>query len=119
MDKTRNDNDTVIINLDRPRELRLRHSVLKKFLATHKTDMAHMEETMQGYDATCELLLLMLQADDPTLTESKLDILLDAPDVKIIDVVSKVTEAITAAFDDGDQNENPPKAGPVSAGETA
>lgn len=119
MDNIKNDNDTVIIILDKPRELRLRHSVLKKFLAAHKTDIEHMEDVLQGYDATSDLLLLMLQADDPEITEEKLDELLDAPGVKLGYVFEKVAEALYAAFDDGDQHENPPKARPHSAGKKA
>lgn len=119
MDELKNGNDTVVIVLDRPRELRLRHSVLKKFLAVHKTDIEHMEEALQGYDAACELLLMMLQADDPELTEAKLDELLDGPGVKIGDVFTKLMEAIYAAFDDGDRDKNPLKTGPNSTGKTA
>lgn len=102
-------NDTVIIQLDRPRELRLSHKVLKKFLATHNTDMEHMEEYLQGYNGACDILLLMLQREDPSLTEEQLDDLLDAPGVNLMDVFGKVYAAMSAAFGEPEETANPPK----------
>ena len=102
-------NDTVIIQLDRPRELRLSHKVLKKFMAAHDASMADFGSFAGNYDVTVELLLMMLQREDPSLTAEQLDDLLDAPNVKIGDVIQKVTEAAEAAFGTPEENANPPK----------
>lgn len=101
-------NDTVIIELDRPRELRLGHLALKRFTAQVRVPMAELGDVIQDYDMLVKLLLTMLQVDDPGLTEEALDIMLDRKPLGYI--IGKVSEAISAAFDTGEdgQDENPP-----------
>lgn len=107
-------NDTVILRLGgKDRELRLSHSVLKKFLAKNEISMDGFDEAVEGYQGLCDLLLLMIQRKDPDVTEAQLDDWLDADDIRLGEVFGKVSDAISAAFEDPDLKgrlqENPPK----------
>ena len=43
-------NDTVILELDRPRELRLTHKVMKRFCTATGTRLSDIETTVDDYD---------------------------------------------------------------------
>lgn len=96
MSKTRNVNDTVILELDRPRELRLGHKALKRFSAMTGCSMEDMEQTVNNYKDMTSLVYVMLSAEDPSLTPEAVDDLLDA--VPILEILTKCTQAIAAAF---------------------
>lgn len=95
-----NDNDTVILNLDRPRELRLGHKALKRFSALTGCTMESMEETIKSYENMSCLVYVMLSQEDSALTPEQVDDLLDK--VPIREIVSKCSQAIAAAFSDPD-----------------
>lgn len=94
------DNNVVIINLDKPRELRLTHKVLKRFMAKYKMKMSDFDEAIDDYDKMTDLIYEMLRGEDPELTAARCDELLDA--LPIMEIVGKTTDAIKAAFQTGD-----------------
>lgn len=93
-------NDVVILELDKPRTLRLGHKALKRFSALAKCSMADMEKVMMQYDKVTCLVYVMLSEEDPELTPEQVDDLLDMVPVKTI--CEKCSEAINAAFADED-----------------
>lgn len=109
-------NDVVILNLDRPRELRLGHKALKRFSSLTGCSMADMEKEIQHYDKLTCLLYVMLSQDDPSLTPEKVDDLCDH--VRIGAVAKACSQAIEAAFADEDEegSKDPPQAAGTGAG---
>lgn len=91
-------NDTVILELDRPRELRLGHKALKRFSAMTGCSMDKMDAALNNYETMSALIYLMLFQEDSTLTPERVDDLLDS--VPVGKIVEKCSQAITAAFDD-------------------
>lgn len=96
-------NNTVIIELDRPRELKLSHKVMKRFMAKHKLKMSTFDVAVDEYDKASDLIYEMLKEEDPTLTVEKCDDLLDA--VSLMTIMQKVAEAIKAAFPEQDEDQ--------------
>ena len=98
-------NDVVILELDRPRELRLGHKALKRFSSLTNCSMSDMEKEIQHYDKMSCLIWVMVTEDqtahgEEMMTPEKLDDLLDAvPIPKLTNLCSK---AIQAAFVDED-----------------
>ena len=104
-------NDVVILDLDRPRCLRLGHKALKRFSALANCSMADMEQAVQRYDKVATLAYVMLSEDDPDLTPEQADSLLDM--VPINRIMEAVSQAIQAAFEDENAEESasdPPQA---------
>lgn len=96
-------NEVVMINLDRPRPLRLTNRVLKRFCAGQKVSLADIEQAIQRYDVMSVLLYEMLRADDPDLTVERCDDLLDLlPIGEIIETCSRAIAAGFGAQDSGD-----------------
>lgn len=93
-------NDVVILELDKPRTLRLGHKALKRFSALTECSMTDMEAAVQRYDKVAVLAYVMLSEEDPELTPAKVDDLLDMVSIKTI--CEKCSEAIRAAFEDED-----------------
>ena len=92
-------NDTVILELDRPRELRLTHKVMKRFCAATGTRLSDIETTVDDYDNMTQLIYEMLLDRVPIGT-----------------ILKKGAEAVKAGFgsnDDkdagGEKTENPPE----------
>lgn len=107
-------NDCVIIELDRPRMLRLNHSVMKRFSALRKCNIYDLADELSGYDGIAAMAYCMLVADDPALTVDQVDQLLD--NANMIEVITKVSEAVQAAFpSDGSSEETPPAAAGTGA----
>lgn len=102
-------NDVVMIELDRPRELKLGHKALKRFSALRGCSLFDLEKEVGTYDGTAAMAYCMLTAEDPTLTVEQVDDMLEQ--VSPFDLIVKVNEAIVKAFpaDDG-SGETPPKA---------
>lgn len=98
-----NQNDTVILELDRPRELRLGHKALKKFSAMTGCTMERMEDALKDYGKMTSLIYVMLSQEDSTLTPKQTDDLLDRVPLHVI--VKKCSQAIAAAFTDPDSAE--------------
>ena len=90
-------NDTVILELDRPRELRLGHKALKRFSALTGCAMTEMEQAMQSYDKMTALLYVMLSQEDPSLTPEAADDLLDA--VPVCRLLEAAARAVQASFE--------------------
>ena len=111
-------NDVVILELDKPRTLRLGHKALKRFSALTTCSMADMEAAVQRYDKVAVLAYVMLSEEDPELTPAQVDDLLDLVPIKTI--CEKCSEAIQAAFADEDvekpeDGEDPPQAAGTGA----
>jgi len=104
MNKSPDNNDIVILELDRPRELKLSHKVLKRFCAATGSRLSDIDNTVDDYDNMTMLIYYMLLADDPDLTPEKLDDLLD--DVPIGIVLKKGAEAIKKGFGEPEKAES-------------
>ncbi len=108
-------NTTVILELDRPRELRCGHKALKMFSALTECAMDDLQNEVRRYDKLTTLLYCMLHADDPSVTPEQVDDWLDKQP-KLAPVIKAIAEAARAAFDDedddapGDGEETPPEA---------
>ena len=105
-------NDVVIIELDRPRELRLGHKALKRFSALAGCAMTELDEVTAHYDKLSALMYIMLSENDPAVTPDVADELLDA--VNLSYIMEKASEAIAAAFEeDAEEDVDAP---PMAAG---
>lgn len=120
------ENDTVIIELDRPRELKLGHKALKRFSALTGKSMGELESAIQRYDVLADLMYVMLAIDaekhGETLTPEKVDDLLE--DVPVYQQINLVSMAIQTAFVDpaaeaegegGEGETDPPQAAGTGA----
>lgn len=98
----RDKNDTVMIELDRPRELKLSHKALKRFSALTECSIQEMEGAISHYDKLACLMYVMLAVDaekhGEALTPEQVDDLLD--DVPIYQQIDLAGRAIAAAFSD-------------------
>lgn len=105
-----NNNDVVIIDLDRPREVRFGHKALKTFQAITNTNMETLGQDMT-FDTVEKLLYCGMLADarknGETLTLEMVEDLLDEHDIQ--DSIEKVSEAMGQAF--GGNEKNAPKKG--------
>ena len=107
-------NDVVILELDRPRELRLGHKALKRFRALTECPRSDMDAAIQRYDKMACLLYVMLSQDDPDLTPDKVDDLCDG--VSIVKITKACSRAIEVAFaDDEESGGDPPEAAGTGA----
>lgn len=95
-------NDVVIIELDRPRELRLTHKVLKRFCAQKHLRLTEIDSAVEDYGTMTDLVYMMLQEKDPELTPEFCDELLDQ--LPIMEVVKKASEAIAAGLGANQEN---------------
>lgn len=115
------ENDTVIIELDRPRELKLGHKAMKRFSALTGKSMAEMDAAIQHYDVLAALMYVMLAVDaekhGEDLTPEQVDDLLE--EVPIYQQLALANKAVQAAFVDPaaeaetegeDGEEDPPQA---------
>ena len=91
-------NDVVIIDLDKPRTLRLGHKALKRFSALTESALSDLQEVLDRYDNLTALIYVMLSEEDPELTPEKLDELLDQVPIK--EISEKCAAAIQVAFPD-------------------
>lgn len=89
-------NDIVMLELDRPRELRFTHKVMKRFCAATGAKMSEIQEAVEDYNNMTLLIYEMLRAEDPALTVEQCDDLLDL--VPIGTLLQKGAEAIAAGF---------------------
>lgn len=114
-------NDVVILELDRPRELRLGHKALKRFSALTGCSMQQMQDEIQQYDRMALMIYVMLSEDEPDLTPEAVDDLIDRAErrkdkpLRLKDLVMAVSATIQAAFADEDaeqpeDGEDPPQA---------
>lgn len=108
-------NTTVILTLDRPRELKLTHRVMKRFCAEHKVRLNEIDKACEDYDVMIDLVVKMLMRDDPSLTVEACEDLLD--EAPFGAVIHAFTKAIEAAFSvEEDEAGNPPEKARDSTG---
>ena len=96
-------NDIVILELDRPRELKFTHKVMKRYCAATGTKMTEIQEAVDDYENMTRLLYEMLRVDDPELTPEQCDDLLDLVPIGVI--LQKGAEAIAAGFGEMEEQE--------------
>lgn len=112
------ENDTIIIELDHPRELKLGHKALKRFSALTGCSMTDMEKEISHYDKLSCLLYVMLAVDaeehGEELTPSQVDDLLEP--VPIQQLMMMAGAAINAAFGGEEEEEQPEGGPPIAAG---
>lgn len=119
-------NDVVILDLDKPRELRLGHKALKRFSALTGCSMRQMQAETERYDKMALLIYVMLSEDQPDLTPEAVDDLIDRAErrkvnpLRMKDIFAATTAAIEAAFADEDaeepeDGEDPPQAAGTGA----
>ena len=119
-------NDVVILDLDKPRELRLGHKALKRFSALTGCSMRQMQAETERYDKMALLIYVMLSEDQPDLTPEAVDDLIDRAErrkvnpLRMKDIFEATTAAIRAAFVDEDaeppeDGEDPPRAAGTGA----
>lgn len=96
MNKDNDKNDIVMIELDRPRELKFTHKVMKRFCAATGTKMSEIQDAVEDYDNMTRLIYEMLRREDPDLTQEQCDDLLDTVSIGLI--LQKGAEAIAAGF---------------------
>ncbi len=113
-------NDVVILELDRPRELRLGHKALKRFSALTGASMADMKVLLGHYDSVATLLYVMLSQDDKDLTPEGLDDLIDQAEregrLTISQMMDTVAAAVIASFGSGDEAQDTGETPPTAAG---
>lgn len=105
----------VILNLDKPRELKFSHKAMRQFCALTKTSMPELREAAQRYDLMTTAVYCMLAVQDSSLTPSQVEDMLD--ELPVLEVYTKAVEAVSEALqgDEGaeeapDGEENPPAA---------
>ena len=96
-------NDIVILDLDRPRELKFTHLVMKRYCAATGTKMSQIQDSVEDYENMTLLIYEMLRREDPQLTPEKCDELLDM--ISIGEILQKGAEAIAAGFGDPEEPE--------------
>ena len=84
-------NDIVILDLDRPRELKFTHLVMKRYCAATGTKMSQIQDSVEDYENMTLLIYEMLRREDPQLTPEKCDELLDM--ISIGEILQNIEEA--------------------------
>lgn len=97
-------NDVVILNLDKPRVLRLGHLALKRLSAMTGLSLTQLMSSVDNWDIVSKMCYCMLHTEDPTLTEDEVDRLLDK--LPPMEIAEKVGMAINVAFPHGDEDED-------------
>lgn len=101
-----NNNDLVVIELDRPRVLRFGHKALKTYQALSGQTMEQLGQGGFSFDDIEKLTYCGLLSDardnGETLSIEQVEDLLDDHDIQ--DTINKVSEALTKAFSGSDPN---------------
>lgn len=106
----------VILNLDKPRELKFSHKAMRQFSALTKVSVPEMQQAVQRYDLMTTAVYCMLAAQDDSLTPGQVEDMLDK--LPVLEIYAKAVEAMGEAVHDGedageapgDEKENPPAA---------
>ena len=101
----------VILNLDKPRELKFSHKAMRQFCALTKVGMDEMDEAFMRYDLMATAVYCMLAAQDSSLTPNQVEDILE--ELPVLEVYTKAAEAVREALqgdEDGSAEENPPAA---------
>lgn len=110
MKENPDNNDVVILELDRPRELRLGHKALKRFSALTECSMTDLEYEIQYYEKMTLLIWVMVTEEqiamgEEMMSQEQLDALLDK--LPLYKVTAAAANAIKAAFEDPDAEKEP------------
>lgn len=107
----KNDDGTVLLLLDRERELRMTHRALCRVSALIGCAMTELEDAMSRYDKLSAMLYVMLSEDDNALTPEAVDELIAKAEreqrLKILDLINAVGAALEAAFTDEADDDEP------------
>lgn len=109
-------NDVVILNLDKPRVLRLGHKALKRLSAMTGLSLSELMNRVDDWDIVWKICFCALRVEDESLTEDQLDRLLDP--LPPMEIMEKVGKAIAVAFphdDDEEGGEDPQTAAGTGA----
>lgn len=111
----------VILNLDKPRELKFSHKAMQKFSTLTKTPLTAMGEAVQRYDLVSAAVYCMLSVADDSLTPGQVDDMLE--NLTVQEIYTAGVQAMRDALGDGEESvdpdgaENPQEA--AGAGEKA
>lgn len=101
-----NNNDVVIIELDRPREIRFGHKALKTYQALSGQSIEQLGQGGFSFDDVEKLvysgLLSDARANGETLTIEQVEDLLDNHDIQ--DTIEKMSKALEKTFGAADPN---------------
>lgn len=116
-------NDTVIINLDKPYEVKFTHVAIKRFSSIHEMPVNQIPAALGRYDLATDIIFLCLNAENPTMSRDDLDKLIETEftygRMQLSDIINIAADAVTKAFgidEETDSNnaaedaENPKKA---------
>lgn len=113
----------VVLELDRPRELRLSHKAMKRFSALTRTPLDEIGEAARRYDLVAAMAYAMLSVQDEGLTPAQVDDMLEAlPPMTILRAVSDaMQEALTDTTTEGEEaaSGEGPQAAAAGAGSRA
>lgn len=106
----------VILNLDKPRELKFSHKAMRRFCALTKVSVPELQKAVQRYDLMATAVYCMLAAQDESLTPKQVEDMLD--ELPVLEVYTKAVEAVSEALQGdedakeapSDEEENPPAA---------
>lgn len=104
----------VILNLDKPRELKFSHKAMQKFSTLTKTPLTAMGEAVQRYDLVSAAVYCMLSVADDSLTPGQVDDMLE--NLTVQEIYTAGVQAMRDALGDGEESvdpdgaENPPEA---------
>lgn len=94
----------VILELDKPRELKFGHRAMRQFCALTRTPVDGMSEALRRYDLMTTAVYCMLAAQDPALTPEQVEELLERRSVK--EIYQAAIQAVTEALGDEEDGED-------------
>jgi len=97
----------ITITLDRPRRLRFGMSSMLEFEGVTGLKLRDLDSDL-SMDVTAKLLWVMLRQDEPTLTLEQVCLLVDEHAASLTDIITAVSQAVSAAFTTGDELPNAP-----------
>lgn len=95
----------VILNLDKPRELKFSHKAMRQFCALTKVSMPGLQQAVQRYDLMATAVYCMLAAQDDSLTPGQVEDMLDK--LPVLEIYAKAVEAVNEALGGGDDENDP------------
>ena len=105
----------VMLELDKPRELKFSHRAMRQFCALTQTPMDGLQKAVMRYDLMTTAVYCMLAAQDPALTPDQVETLLERRPV--MEIYQAAVQAVTEALggedggeDAGETEGNPPQA---------
>ena len=96
----------IVIELDRPRKLRFGMGAMIEFEQLTKKKITELTDDDMSGELLANILWIMLRQEQPELTLKQVCDIVDDYADNMTDVVSKVTEAINAAFASKSESKN-------------